>query len=183
VPRHHDPAAAGDQTAAIRDAIRRIAEQRERMRIDAGRAIVTVEQVNHAVRTQRSQLRSARAEIEDAVASAQAAGERARAEAIETAQRSGASEVDAAALATAAAAPYEQTSRGLLRQREVIDLAAAQLEDAAAAAGEQAGRTRALLEASLRSLDTALREEVALLVQFERAERARMVARARNRLK
>lgn len=170
----------GDPTAAIRAAIRRIADQREQTRTHAGRTLATQEQVRQAVRDQRNYLDAARADIDAAIAAAERAAESARSDAAQAARRAGTDEAQVDQLATAAAFPFEQTSRGLMRQRDVIDQAAGQLDAAAAGAAEEITRSRALIAASLRSLDTALRAEVALLVQFERAERARIIAEARR---
>lgn len=180
MPRHRDPADPDAATAAIRQAIRRIAEQRERVRAEAGRALVSYEQVRHAVTTQRAHLRAAREEIDDAIAGAVAAGDRAGSEAFAAARRDGLDEEQAQASARAAAAPYEHASTGLRRQRDAIDQAAEQLAAAARAAAGEISQGRALIGASAASLDAALRDEVALLVRLERAERARVIARARQ---
>ena len=164
----------------IRAAIRRIADQRERSRTEAGRTLATQEQVRQAVRDQRSYLDAARADIDAAIAAARRAAESARNDAAADARRAGTEDARVEELSAAAAAPFEQTSRGLLRQRDVIDQATGQLDAAAAGAGEEIARSRELIAASLRSLDAALRAEVALLVQFERAERARIIAEARR---
>jgi hypothetical protein len=180
VPRRREPADPDESSAAIRESIRRIADQRERARIDVGRALVNYAGVEHAIAAQRAHLAASRADIEDAIAAATAAGERAGAEALAAARQAGLDEAQAQAAARAAAAPYEHASTGLQRQRDVIDGTAGQLEAAAEAAAGEISRGRALLVASAASLDATLKEQVALLVRLERAERARAIARARR---
>lgn len=166
--------------AAIRDAIRRIVAQRDRVRTEARRALVSYEQVRHAVAAQRLHLQTARTEIDTAIARAVAAATQARADALAAARSADLDDARAEAAADAAAAPFEQATGGLQHQRDAIDQAAAQLEAAAAEAAGEITQGRALIAAGAASLDAALREEVALLVRLERAERARVIARARG---
>ena len=178
--RRRKPTDPDELGAAIREAIRRMVEQRERVRIDAGRAFVNYAGVEHAIDAQRGHLAAARVDIEEALAAARAAGERAGAEALAAARHAGLDEEQAQAAAHTAAAPYQHASAGLQHQGDVIDGTAEQLEAAAAAAAGEITRARALLAASAASLDAALKEQVALLGRLERAERARVIARARR---
>ena len=87
VPRGARSAPQGDPTAVIRAAIRRIADQREHTRTEAGRTLATQEQVRQAVRDQRSYLDAARAGIDAAIAAARRAAESARNDAAADARR------------------------------------------------------------------------------------------------
>jgi hypothetical protein len=150
------------------------------VRIDAGRALVNYAAVEHAIAAQRARLAASRADIEEAIATATAAGERAGAEALAAARRDGMDDTQAQAAARAAAAPYEHACTGLQRQRDVLDATARQLETAAQTAAGEINRGRGLLAASAASLDATLKEQVVLLARLERAERARLIAQARR---
>lgn len=176
--------ADAESTAAIRRAIIRLTEQREQAAADAGRALVTQAEVTQSVRNQRAYLARVVREIDAALALAADAAARARSEAASAAPRGAdterlADDADAERLADAAAAPYEHTGAALRRQREVVTGTAAQLEHLDAISAEQIARTRELLRESVRSLDAAIREQLRLLVEFERIERKRIVAAAR----
>lgn len=168
----------GESSAAIRRAIIRLAEQREQAAADAGRAVVTQAELIRAVRDQRAYLSRVVGEIDAAIALASDAAARARSEAV-SASLDGA---DVERLGDAAAAPYAQTGAALRRQRDVVSATAAQLERLDAVSAEQIARTRELLRESVRSLDDAIREQLRLLVELERIERARLVAAARRNL-
>lgn len=142
--------------------------------------MVSYEQVRHAVAAQRAHLRAALSEIDERIAAAQLAADRARVDALAAARREGLAEPAAEAAGQTAAAPFEQARGGLQHQRAAIEQAASQLETAAGAAAGEIAQGRALIAASAASLDSALREEVALLARLERAERARLIAQARQ---
>lgn len=167
--------ADGGSTAAIRRAIIRLTEQREQAVADAGRALVTHAELSQAVRNQHAYLARVTREIDAALDLAAHAAERARTDAVAAA----AGDADAERLGTAAAAPYERTCAALRRQGDVVAATAVQLESLDAISAEQIARTRELLRESVRSLDGAIREQLRLLVELERIERARLVAAAR----
>lgn len=170
-----------DLTAPIRAAIMRIAERREQARRSAGRTLAGAEQVRAALRDQQQRLREAAAEIERARATADHAAREARADAAERARADGAAEDVVQHAADAAAEPFERTIAGFDAQRAVVDRAGEQLDALRDAAADEMARTKQLLDAAIRSLDDALREQLRLLLQFERAERARLAAAARQR--
>jgi methyl-accepting chemotaxis protein len=173
------PPAADDPTAAIRAAILRIAERREQARLSAGRTFAGAEQVRAAMRDQRRRLHEAAAEIADARATAERAAREARSDATLAARTGGADPETVRHVADAAAEPYERTMAGFDAQRAVVERAGDQLDALSGSATEEMARTRQLLDAAIRTLDDALREQLRLLLQFERAERARLAAAAR----
>lgn len=143
--------------------------------------MVTGAQVRAALREQRSRLGEAAEQVADAIRTAEHAAAEARADALGEARRAGLPEDRAVALAAASALPFERTAAGLRSQADVLEQAARQLADVTGAAAREIADGRALVRASLHSMDTALREQLTLLVELERAERARLIDRARQR--
>jgi len=169
-----------DPTGPIRASIRRITAQRDQARAAAGRALVTSEQVQAALREQAGRLRAAAEEIAEAVRTADRAAAGARADAAADARGAGLPEDRIDAAAAAAGLPFERTRAGLQAQADVIEQALGQLAEMTGTVVQQVADGRALVAASLQSMDAALRAQVALLVELERAERQRLIERAKR---
>jgi hypothetical protein len=182
VPVGDVPAHGGAEPAssvAIRESIRRTVERREAARLAAGRMLADEAQVGAAVRDQRERLAAADRDIDAAIAAADGAADAAAEEARRDAGgQSGGAGADA--FAAAAAHPYRQTADALRGQKQVLAAATAQLDRIAETSGGRIAQSRTLMQANLAVLDTALREQLKLLLAVERAERARMIARARQ---
>ncbi|SHG77733.1 hypothetical protein SAMN05443575_2750 [Jatrophihabitans endophyticus] len=152
--RRRDPAAVADD---IRRTIARLDDQRRLAARTAGRALVGQAEVQRACAQQLEALRAAFAEAEDAQTLALRAAR--------TARRDG----------DAAVEDYERTAAGLASVQDALGLATQPIHDLLAAARGNTERAREVLVRARAVLDDQLREQVRLLVAFERAERQRVL--------
>lgn len=153
-----------DPLDRIRQTIAWIDGQRRAATANAGAALVSQAQVEHALREQLIVLSRARVEISDALSAANRAATDALAE-----------------QGAVAAAPYEQTGAGLRSALDVVAASTAQLNALHEVSRTNIGQAREVLIGARRSLDAALREQLALLLALERTQRQRLVQQSRRR--
>lgn len=148
----------------IRQTIAAIGDQRSAAAANTGAALVNQAQVERALRDQMAQLVRVREQITDALATAERAAAGARADDGEL-----------------AAAPYEQTADGLRSALDVVGASFAQLDGLHDVSQTNIQQARELVAAARRTLDTALRDQVKLLLRLERVHREHLLEQARGR--
>lgn len=162
--RRHDRTSDDDPSVAIRAAVRAITAARDTATRNAATALVNQSHVGRALALQRAELVRSLADVDAAVAAAQRVADDVR-----------------STDGPSAAALYEQHVAGLHTQRDVLAVALQQVDGLTDAADVQVARARELLLSSRHDLDSALHEQLRLLIAVERLERARAVAAARRR--
>ena len=146
----------------IRGAIVELTERRDDAAVAASAALVGQVEVQHAILDQHRRLDQALTQLDDAIALARRVAD-------EIAHDDG----------EPAALPFRSNVDGLQVQRDVIVASLGQLDDLQATSHSHVDAAREVLLRSRAAFDQALREQLRLLVTFERLERTRVLLAAR----